>query len=158
MRLSSDDGLGRLELDIFDLELRATPPRIAVLTRVRMNGYAGERKAWLELATVRRFSMELDAFGIVEHPAAVLDAAEPDSLQLTVLPADADLLESVVHVSMRASQRLGGREYATVLTGAFTLPAAEIRRLAETTRRWTDEKFLAELEAWGFDEKALLDD
>ena len=158
MRISSDDGLGRLEMDIFDLELKGNPPRLAVLARVRMNGYAGERKAWLELERVRRFSMELDAFSKVEHPAAVLDAAESDALQLTVLPVDADQLESVVHVSMRATQRIGARDYETSLTGAFTLPAAEVRRLAETTRRWTDAKFLAELEAWGFDEKALLDD
>jgi hypothetical protein len=158
MRLSSDDGLGRLELDVFDLELRADPPRLAVLARVRMNGYSGERKAWLELERVRRFAMELDAFPQASHPAAVLDAADPDALQLTVLPVDADQLESVVHVSMRATQRIGARDYETALTGAFTLPAAEVRRLAETTRRWTDARFLAELEAWGFDEKALLDD
>ena len=157
MRLSSDDGLGRLELDVFDLELESKPPRIAVWTRVKMQGYAGERKAWIEIAAIRRFAMELEALRETPNGAAVLDASEPDAMQLTVLPME-DGLESTVHLSLQAAHKVGTRSYTTSLNGAFSLPSSEIRRFAATMRRWTDEKFLSELEAWGFDEKALLDE
>lgn len=157
MQLSSDDGMSRLELDVCDLELQAPRPVLALFVRVRIAGYAGELKAWVGIDSLRRFAMELEALELVPLGVAVLDGATPEELKLTVLSPGSDV-SCVTHVAMLSRQKVGARDYDTTLAGAFTLPAGAIRHAATTLRRWTDAKFLADLESWGFDEKALLDD
>lgn len=159
MKLTSDDGLGRLEMDVFDLELRADPPRLALFTRARVHSYTGEHKAWVALPVLRRFAQELEALlgQVVDHPAAVLDGIDAEAFQLTVLPGE-DELNAIVHLSLKSTHRLGARDYPTSLNGAITLPVSDVRLFAKTMKRWTDPKFLEELETWGFDEKALLDE
>jgi hypothetical protein len=156
MHLSSDDGLSRLELDVCELSL-ANPPALALFAKTSVHGFSGQQKAFFELTQLARFAAELTRLETANDGAAVLDSMAPDELRLTILAPDAEN-QCVAHLAVLARHRLGGREYETTLSGAFQLSLGSLRLAAETFRRWTDEKWLAELAAWGFDEQALLED
>jgi hypothetical protein len=156
MRLSSDDGLSRLELEVFELQLHA-PPALGLLAKVELQGFRGEQKALFELAQLGRFAAELTKLGAATEGAAVLDSLVPDELRLTILAPDAEN-QCLAHISVVTRNRLGGRQLETTLTGAFQLSTGSLQHAAETFRRWTDERWLTELASWGFDEQALLED
>jgi hypothetical protein len=127
------------------------------LTRVKAHSFAAESKVWFALEDLKRFGMELEALEAAPNGAAVLDSAEPDAFQMTIL-SPGDDVEAVTHVTLVRRHRVGLRDFDHTLVGAFTLPVAVVRHAAKTLARWSDARFLAELESWGFDEKALLDD
>ena len=155
MRLSSEDGISRLDLEVCDLETEGLP-RLALLLSARLGGYAVEQKVWFSLAGVERFARELAALDEVPNGAAVLDSLEQDAAQLTVL-SPGEELGSVVHLSVTSAQRLGGKRYETALSGALLLPLSALRQARQGFARWSDPKFLADLKDWGFEEKTMLD-
>ncbi|MFM2153861.1 MAG: hypothetical protein RL199_2296 [Pseudomonadota bacterium] len=155
MRLFSDDGLGRLEVSVCDLE-PGPAPRIGLFWKVQLGGFSGERRAWFAVSDLARFAMEIEAMDSVSDGAAVLDGAEPGTIRWTLLPNPHDP-GVVAHVSMMLRQKVGGRSYETSLTGVTALPPAAIRSALESLRRWRDPAFLSELADWGFDEKALVE-
>jgi hypothetical protein len=155
MKLFSDDGMGRLELSVCDLEL-GPAPRVGLFWRVQLGSFAGERKAWFAVSDLARFAMEIEAMDAVSDGAAVLDGAEPGSIRWTLLPNPHDP-GVVAHVSLSLRQKVGGRSYESSLSGVTALPPAAIRSALESLKRWCDPAFLAELADWGFDERALVE-